>query len=260
MEVIFMSKIQSEFKPVVFPVDILNDENLDIYEQSVMIVLYSYTNAHKAQAFPSTKTICKQAKIGKTKCFEVLNSLEEKGYMVRENRPAYTKNKKIVKDSNMYTLIHKPVEKVVRNTDQGGSSPHEHGSPHELGGSSQDGQGVVRHTDSNISISSFSISSISSSSIDSKLKEEFPNTPFEEIKEALLKDKKVIIETEKQYEAMLRYRLGKWKPKATRKSKPIRKEVLPDWFDPKQQVVQEQQQEDIDIEQLRKELEEFKRQ
>lgn len=92
-----------------------------------------------------------------------------------------------------------------------------------------------------------SSSSYSKNSIDNELKEKYPNAPFEQVKEELTNDETATINTDKQYKSMLEYRLKNWKPKKpnapkqSKGKKPIRTEVLPDWFD-------------ADSEQLEKEL------
>lgn len=85
-------------------------------------------------------------------------------------------------------------------------------------------------------------SNISSSSIDSKiaeidseLKGKFPQLPFAEIKDALLSDESVVINTERQYKALLTYRLSNYKPKVAkpqikRTIKTGRTEQLPEWW------------------------------
>ena len=95
-------------------------------------------------------------------------------------------------------------------------------------------------------------SSDSRNSIDKELKEKYPAVPidkFNEIKEALLNDATAITKTDKQYKGVLEYRLSEWKPgqpkqpkqrtgKATvqKDRKPIRTELLPDWFDSNKEV------------------------
>lgn len=73
--------------------------------------------------------------------------------------------------------------------------------------------------------------------IDKELKEQFPAVPFEEVKALMLADETLVINTERQYKALLKYRLSNYKPKKA--VKPFRKnkqqqgnykEVVPEWF------------------------------
>lgn len=92
-------------------------------------------------------------------------------------------------------------------------------------------------------------------SIDSKLKEKYPHAPFDEIKEEVLNDDSLITETDKQYKGTLEFRLKNWKPKTHRpkKKNPVRKEILPEWFDDNKETEQSKQQ-PMDLEQKKKEL------
>lgn len=84
------------------------------------------------------------------------------------------------------------------------------------------------------------VNTISSSSndkrekIDNALKTEYPNIPFEEVRNELLSDQTAVIKTDRQYRAMLKYRLANYKPKAitrTKAKKSGRTEIVPEWFD-----------------------------
>lgn len=101
-------------------------------------------------------------------------------------------------------------------------------------------------------------------SIDQKLKEKYPDAPFEEIKAELLNDESAVINTDKQYHSLLEYRLENWKPKPSRKGKvnvtkkPVRTELLPDWFDNENGNKKNQhQQQDQDQEQKKQEIEDM---
>jgi hypothetical protein len=80
--------------------------------------------------------------------------------------------------------------------------------------------------------------------IDSKLKAKYEDKPFDEIKMAMLDDVlegKAVIDTDKQYQSLLTYRLKNYKAKkpeaaprkqtAPRTRKATRTELLPDWYD-----------------------------
>jgi hypothetical protein len=66
--------------------------------------------------------------------------------------------------------------------------------------------------------------------IDNELRANYPDSPFDVIKQELLKDETAVIVTLKQYRALLEYRLKHYRPKKAIKKKAIRTEILPDWF------------------------------
>ncbi|MDR3354498.1 MAG: helix-turn-helix domain-containing protein [Synergistaceae bacterium] len=61
------------------------DLDLSIYEKMVYIVLCSHAKKD-GPAFPSVMTIAQEASCSRTKVFEALNTLEERGIITRENR------------------------------------------------------------------------------------------------------------------------------------------------------------------------------
>jgi hypothetical protein len=78
-------------------------------------------------------------------------------------------------------------------------------------------------------------------SIDLALKEKYPIAPFDEIKEQMLNDETLIIETEKQYKSMLEYRLKNWKAKAVKKPRrSTRKEIIPECFSQENNITMNQ--------------------
>lgn len=97
--------------------------------------------------------------------------------------------------------------------------------------------GLIPETTTEGSSKTTFISSSSQDSIDSELREQFPDKPFDLVKEILLADPKAIIETDAQYRSMLTYRLKHYIPSKNRprnkpgKQNPIRTEILQDWHD-----------------------------
>jgi len=68
--------------------------------------------------------------------------------------------------------------------------------------------------------------------IDDELREKYNDVPFDEIKNEILNDA-VIVDTDKQYKALLEYRLKHWKPKQTKRKRvvrTVRKEMVPKWL------------------------------
>lgn len=68
--------------------------------------------------------------------------------------------------------------------------------------------------------------------IDDKLREKYNDVPFDEVKNDMLNDA-IIVDTDKQYKALLEYRLKHWKPKQTKKKRvvrTVRKEMVPKWL------------------------------
>jgi len=68
--------------------------------------------------------------------------------------------------------------------------------------------------------------------IDDKLQKKYNDVPFEEVKNEMLNDS-VIIDTDKQYKALLEYRLKHWQQKKTKRKSVVRtarKEMVPEWL------------------------------
>ena len=121
--------LQDNLRVFVVPVEIMDVQELDIYEQMVYIVLRSFTNPRDVTAFPSYNTIAKLGRMSRRKAIDCVTSLTEKGLLKKEVRFDVTKSRKIRNTSNLYTVkspkeIHpvnqervsefKPVAKPVR--------------------------------------------------------------------------------------------------------------------------------------------------
>lgn len=96
--------LQDNLRVFVVPVDIMDVQGLDIYEQMVYIVLRSFTNPREATAFPSYNTIAKLGRMSRRKAIDCVASLVEKGLLKKEVRLDITKNRKIRNTSNLYTV------------------------------------------------------------------------------------------------------------------------------------------------------------
>lgn len=81
--------------------NLVDREDLTIYEKMIYIVLIRYSN-EESSCFPSYKTISKKASCSERQVSNVLNSLEKKGLIVRKNRIREDGNEK---DSNLYILL-----------------------------------------------------------------------------------------------------------------------------------------------------------
>src|SRR3989304_5402012 len=88
--------------------DLLDREDLTIYEKTVYIVIARYVNGEN-KAFPSYETIAKKGSMAKIQAMRVVKSLIQKGLIKKEAR----KNKENEgSTSNLYTLLHpKPKDK-----------------------------------------------------------------------------------------------------------------------------------------------------
>ena len=103
--------------------DLLDREDLTIYEKTVYIVIARYVN-DKNKAFPSYETIAKKGSMAKVQAMRVVKSLIEKGLLKKEDR----RNKDNEgSTSNLYTLLNPKPNKdnndkneVVSHRYQGG--------------------------------------------------------------------------------------------------------------------------------------------
>jgi len=88
--------------------DLLDREDLTIYEKTVYIVIARYVNGEN-KAFPSYETIAKKGSMAKVQAKRVVKSLTQKGLLKKEVRK--TKDNKGY-TSNLYTLLNpKPKDK-----------------------------------------------------------------------------------------------------------------------------------------------------
>jgi hypothetical protein len=108
----------NNFAPAVFPADIMYDPNLDMSERMVLIVLYTYTNAHTNTVFPSYQTIAERAAITRRSVIRIVERLIEKGYIIKQKnfREAKTKGK-IEQTSNLFTLSFRPRQRDSDGSD-----------------------------------------------------------------------------------------------------------------------------------------------
>lgn len=95
--------IKDSIRVFVVPVELLEVENLDIYEKMTYVVLRSYANAHKSEAFPSYSTIAKMGSMSRRKAIDCVKTLIEKGIIKKEQRFIKSKGE-IRHTSNLYTL------------------------------------------------------------------------------------------------------------------------------------------------------------
>jgi len=100
-----MKELNSKFAPAIFPADILYDENLGSSERFILLILFTYTNAHGNTAFPSYKTISERASISRNAAITIVKRLILKGYIVKQKNFRESKTAgKIEQTSNLYTL------------------------------------------------------------------------------------------------------------------------------------------------------------
>jgi len=110
--------------------DLLDREDLTIYEKTVYIVIARYVNGEN-KAFPSYETIAKKGSMAKVQAMRVVKSLIQKGLLKKETR----KNKDNEgSTSNLYTLLNpKPKVKNDNEKDKGVSDRYPGGKPQILG-------------------------------------------------------------------------------------------------------------------------------
>ncbi len=95
--------------------DLLDRQDLNIYEKTVYIVIARYVNGEN-KAFPSYETIAKKGSMAKVQAMRVVKSLTKKGLLKKEVRK--TKDNKSY-TSNLYTLLN-PKPKDKSNINRGG--------------------------------------------------------------------------------------------------------------------------------------------
>jgi len=110
--------------------DLLDREDLTIYEKTVYIVIARYVNGEN-KAFPSYETIAKKGSMAKVQAMRVVKSLIQKGLLKKEAR----KNKDNEGSrSNLYTLLNpKPQDENNNEKDEGVSDRSPGGKSQILG-------------------------------------------------------------------------------------------------------------------------------
>jgi hypothetical protein len=107
--------------------DLLDREDLTIYEKTVYIVIARYVN-NENRAFPSYETIAKKGSMAKVQAMRVVKSLTKKGLLKKEAR----KNKNNGgSTSNLYTLLNPKPNNKDKN--EGVSVRYPGGVPQILG-------------------------------------------------------------------------------------------------------------------------------
>jgi len=106
--------------------DLLDRDDLTIYEKTVYIVIARYVNGVN-KAFPSYETIAKKGSMAKVQAMRVVKSLVRKGLLKKESRR--NKDNK-GSTSNLYTLLNpKPKDKNNDNKNRGVSHRYPGGVP-----------------------------------------------------------------------------------------------------------------------------------
>ena len=107
--------------------DLLDREDLTIYEKTVYIVIARYVN-NENRAFPSYETIAKKGSMAKVQAMRVVKSLTKKGLLKKESRR--NKDNK-GSTSNLYTLLNPKPNNKDKN--EGVSVRYPGGVPQILG-------------------------------------------------------------------------------------------------------------------------------
>ncbi len=103
--------------------DLLDREDLSIYEKMIYIVIARYVNKED-KAFPSVPTIAKKGSMSTRQVQMIINSLVKKGLIKKEPRiNKYNKSK----TSNLYTLL--SVKRNQSDKDKKGGVVHDRHHP-----------------------------------------------------------------------------------------------------------------------------------
>jgi predicted transcriptional regulator len=153
--------------------DLLDREDLTIYEKTVYIVIARYVNGEN-KAFPSYETIAKKGSMAKVQAMRVVKSLTQKGLLKKEAR----KNKENKgSTSNLYTLLNpKPKNKKDNKKDKEVSDRYPGGKPQIPGV-------VSDRYPNNTNIKKTDLNNVNTAS-----REEVVENPAEEIKEVTDED------------------------------------------------------------------------
>lgn len=253
-------------------------------------VIYAYicsfasnSNSGERSAFPSVKLQCAEIGIAEETYYIYRKPLVEKGYIKIEKR----RGESAKFDRNLYIICAvqiplEPKKTILGNSEVGENVDVEPFEPYSDSPSTAEPSTVKSgtKTKSTKTKSTKKNNSLVSSSreanpsiyelIDKEMKKAYSDVPFDLIREELINDETADIGTAKQYYAMLEYRIKLYikkqkarkqptRPQSKAKA-PIRKELLPDWFDDeneppmKSEKPNELSNEDFDLEAVLKEI------
>jgi len=226
------------------------------YQKLCYLYLYSYGKCEKI--FPSMEKIAAAIICKKKHATKIIKQLEDLGFIEVERHSGKSNNyalndyfavaekikNEVVSDKHQYKSPDRcPVDTSVQQTPV--SSEHQTGvqqtpvepKPVSTGHSKTRLEKTINKN--SISLARLNLN-FETDSTDTLLKGIFTELPYDEIKAQLLEDAdkgEVVLKTAKQYKALLQYRLDDYiRTKQVYKAKiqtkqPIRKELLPEWFD-----------------------------
>ena len=176
------------------------------------------------------------------KFFHITNQIEKT--FLSEGNPRYAQKEKLDLSKNKNIPSYSQREHL--------SVPMEHSLLFPKGSSIKENkEKEINKKEITKTTTSSCLDNISEGFIDKELKSKYPSLPFDVIKSEVLKDESLVIKTEAQYEAMLKYRLENWSPK---KQKNQRKEIVPDWLEGSQWKQEEEEFSAEELEQMREKL------
>jgi hypothetical protein len=241
---------------------VMRDKDLKLHSKAIYAYICSFasnSNSGEKTAFPSIELQCAELGMNEDTYYKYRKPLIEKDYLRIEKLP----KEKGKFERNLYFIVAVPVPQNIGygvNVDlepfephpkiSGTAEPHPTPSGPVASGPIESGTKTKSFKTNSFKKEKELVSLVSSNLpmqklIDETLKNQYPNAPFEEIKELLLSDENAVVTTIKQYQAMLDYRLksykshkqptrGHFKPKRL-----VRTEVLPDWFETSHEATEE---------------------
>lgn len=234
--------------------DVLQEKTIFENANQKLCYLYLYSLKNCSSVFPSHETIAKAVCCSVSTVKRILQGLQELNLLKIKSRPGQT---------SIY-ILNDYHEVVQNNLGQNELAQHELGGQLKL--NQEVGQNrLLKLKDKN----KITKNKISREIIDNELKVLYPNI-FNQVREAILNDSTLTINTDKQYRSTLLYRLKNFKQprkEQLKQMKVIRKEVIPEWFEEHKREQYEAEQkkkhqeaaDSTDMEQLRKELKKYTR-
>jgi hypothetical protein len=103
---ILSDHIKDTLRGFIVPIQVLEDAALTVYEKMVYIVLRSFINPHRSEAWPSIPTISRLSGVSRTQVKRSIESLMGKGYITRvqQRRDYDNSTGKARQTSNIYTI------------------------------------------------------------------------------------------------------------------------------------------------------------
>jgi hypothetical protein len=267
--------------------EVMRDKNLKPQSKAIYAYICSFAsngNSGEKFAFPSVSLQCAELGFSEDTYYKYRKPLEDKGFIRIEKSDREAG--KFSKNIYYICLVPMPLEPIPQNLGYGKNvdvepfEPHPKNSgtvqPYPKSSSTVNPSPVNSGTKktslkkNSLKKNKFSLARLEDiNSVDKFLKSIFPEVPFDDIKNQMIEEAKqegssILIDTKNRYQGLLNSRIEDWirskRPNRPfkRSNSPVRKEILPDWFDEENEAPESSESDrELTDEQKKAEIEEI---